>query len=105
MVVDTPMTVSILTFGEFGLCRYDWRHCPQSVGKRSTRVKRDLTTTGLAGLAVLLLGVVVALQLTVHDPRHVLLTVVGSWGLLSLPVALLFGHFSKASEDRNGSDD
>ena len=99
------MTVGILNVGEHGWCRYDRRYRPQSVGKRSNRVKRDLTTTGLAGLTVILLGIVVALQLTVHDPRHVLLTVVGSWGLLSLPVALLFGHFSKTREDRNGNDD
>ena len=99
------MTAGILKFGESIWCRYDPRHGPQSVGKRSDRVKKDLTTTGLAGLAVLLLGIVVALQLTVHDPRHVLLTVVGSWGLLSLPVALLFGHFSKTGEDRNSRDD
>ena len=99
------MTVGILKFGESIWCRYDPRHGPQSVGKRSDRVKKDLTTTGLAGLAVLLLGIVVALQLTVHDPRHVLLTVVGSWGLLSLPVALLFGHFSKTGQDRNNPDD
>ena len=68
-------------------------------------MNKDLTTTGLAALAVLLLGIVVALQLTVHDPRHVLLTVVGCWGLLSLPVALLFGHFSRTGEDRQGSEE
>jgi hypothetical protein len=99
------MTVGIVDFGESTWRQYDPGHGPQSVGKRSDRVKKDLTTTGLAGLAVLLLGIVVVLQLTVHDPRHVLLTVVASWGLLSLPVALLFGHFSKSGEDRNGRDD
>ena len=68
-------------------------------------MKRDLTTTGLAGLAVLLLAVVVVLQLTVHDPRHVLLAVVVSWGLPSVPVAMLFGHLSTSGDDASGGED
>jgi len=95
----------MVPIGDFGRWDSRPRRSLQSVGKRSDRVKKDLTTTGLAGLAVVLLGIVVALQLTVHDPRHVLLTVVGSWGLLSVPVALLFGHFSKTGEDANSRDD
>ena len=42
-----------------------------------------------------MLAVLVALQLTVHDPHHVLLTAVGSWGILSLPIGLLVGHFAR----------
>jgi len=62
------------------------------------RAKRFLARTGLAGSSVAMLTVAVYLQLTVHDPRHVLLTALGSWGLLSLPIGLLVGHFA-LSED------
>ena len=55
-------------------------------------MKGHLTTTALAGTAIALLGAIAALQLTVHDPRHILLTAVASWGVLSLPVGLLVGH-------------
>jgi hypothetical protein len=61
-------------------------------------MKRLLAKAGLAGSSVAMLSVAVFLQLTVHDPRHVLLTVLGSWGLLSLPIGLLVGHFA-LSED------
>jgi len=63
-----------------------------------TRAKRFLAKTGLAGSTIAMLVVAVSLQLTVHDPRHVLLTALGSWGLLSLPIGLLVGHFA-LSED------
>ena len=63
-----------------------------------TRAKRFLAKAGLAGSTIAMLAVAVALQLTVHDPRHVLLTALGSWGLLSLPIGLLVGHFA-LSED------
>jgi hypothetical protein len=62
------------------------------------RAKRFLARTGLAGSSVAILAVAVFLQLNVHDPRHVLLTALGSWGLLSLPIGLLVGHFA-LSED------
>jgi hypothetical protein len=62
------------------------------------RAKRFLAKTGLAGSSVAMLAIAVFLQLTVHDPRHVLLTALGSWGLLSLPIGLLVGHFA-LSED------
>ena len=62
------------------------------------RAKRFLAKTGLAGSTIAMLAIAVFLQLTVHDPRHVLLTALGSWGLLSLPIGLLVGHFA-LSED------
>ncbi len=52
----------------------------------------------MAGSSIGMLALAVFLQLTVHDPRHVLLTVLGSWGLLSLPIGLLVGHCA-LSED------
>jgi hypothetical protein len=63
-----------------------------------TRVRRFLAKTGLAGTTILMLATAVFLQLTVHDPRHVLLTALASWGILSLPIGLLVGHFA-LSED------
>jgi hypothetical protein len=63
-----------------------------------TKVKRLLVKTGLAGSTILMLAIVAFLQLTVHDPRHVLLTALLSWGVLSLPIGLLVGHFA-LSED------
>jgi len=68
-------------------------------------VKGHLTTTALAGLTTALLGGVVFLQLTVHDPDHVLLTAVASWGLLSLPVGLLVGHCALGHGSSAGEDD
>ena len=62
------------------------------------RAKRLLAKAGLAGSTIAMLAIAVFLQLTVHDPRHVLLTALGSWGLLSLPIGLLVGHFA-LSED------
>ena len=50
------------------------------------------TTVGLSALAIALGGVVVALQLEVHDPRHVLLKAVFLWGGLALVLGLLVGH-------------
>jgi hypothetical protein len=62
------------------------------------KVKRFLAKTGLVGSAIVMAAVAVYLQLTVHDPRHVLMTALGSWGLLSLPIGFLVGHFA-LSED------
>lgn len=62
------------------------------------RAKRLLARTGLAGTTIAMLAMAACLQLTVHDPRHVLLTALGSWGLLSLPIGLLVGHCA-LSED------
>ena len=64
----------------------------------ASKVKGHLTTTALIGFTLVLLGAVVFLQLTVHDPDHVLLTLVGSWGLLSLPVGLLVGHAARGAD-------
>lgn len=61
-------------------------------------LKRFLAKTGLAGTTILMLAIAAFLQLTVHDPRHVLLTALASWGVLSLPIGLLVGHFA-LSED------
>ncbi len=57
-----------------------------------SRLKQVLATAGLASATVGLIGLVAFLQLTVHDPRHVLLTVVTGWGVLSLAVGLVVGH-------------
>ncbi len=73
--------------------------------QRSTTVKGHLTTTALAVLTLALLGAVVTLQLTVHDPAHVLLTAVACWGLLSLPVGLLVGHAALGGGADSGEDD
>ena len=67
-------------------------------------MRGHLTTTALLGFTLALLGVVVFLQMTIHDPDHVLFTACASWGLLSLPVGLLAGHAAlgggaDASED------
>ncbi len=62
------------------------------------RVKRLLARTGLAGSILAMLGAAAFAQMTMHDPRHVLLTALGSWGLLSLPIGLLVGHCA-LSED------
>lgn len=62
------------------------------------RAKRFLARTCLAGSSIGMLALAIFLQLTVHDPRHVLLTALGSWGLLSLPIGLLVGHCA-LSED------
>ena len=50
------------------------------------------TTAGLSALAIALGGLVVVLQLEVHDPRHVLLKAVFLWGGLALLLGLLIGH-------------
>lgn len=68
-------------------------------------MKGHLTTTALAGVTVALLSALVALQVTVHDPRHVLLTAVASWGLLSLLVGLLVGHCALGGGAAVGEDD
>jgi hypothetical protein len=62
------------------------------------KVKHFLASTGLIGTAIAMTVIAVYLQLTVHDPRHVLMTALGSWGLLSLPIGLLVGHLA-LSED------
>jgi hypothetical protein len=62
------------------------------------KAKRLLAKTGLVGSSIAMLGTAIFLQLTVHDPRHVLITALGSWGLLSLPIGLLVGHCA-LSED------
>jgi len=59
------------------------------------RVKGRSTAIALSGIAFAMLAILVVLQLTVHDPHHVLLTAVGSWGILSLPIGLLVGHFAR----------
>jgi hypothetical protein len=56
------------------------------------RVKGLFDRMSAAFIAVAMIAIAAFLQLTVHDPHHVLLTVLGSWGLLSLPVGLLVGH-------------
>ena len=68
-------------------------------------MKGHLTTTALAGFTLALLGAIAFLQLTVHDPDHVLLTAVASWGLLSLPVGLLVGHCALGGSSALGEDD
>ncbi len=68
-------------------------------------MKGHLTTTALAGVTIALLGGIVVLQLTVHDPDHVLLTAVASWGLLSLPVGLLVGHCALGSSRGSGEEE
>ena len=62
------------------------------------KVMRFLAKTSLASTAIAMAAIAIYLQLTVHDPRHVLMTALGSWGLLSLPIGLLVGHFA-LSED------
>ena len=62
------------------------------------KVKRLLGTTSLAGVTIALIGAGIFAQLTVHDPHHVLLISLASWGVLSLPVGLLVGHCA-LSED------
>ncbi|HSU07468.1 MAG TPA: hypothetical protein VLI93_18035 [Acetobacteraceae bacterium] len=62
------------------------------------RVKHILARASLASTTIALIGLVASLQLTVHDPRHVLLTALASWGVLSLAVGLLVGHCA-LSED------
>lgn len=57
-----------------------------------SRVKQGIATAGLAASIVGLIALVAFLQLTVHDPKHVLLTVVTGWGVLSLAVGLVVGH-------------
>jgi hypothetical protein len=66
--------------------------------QKMNRVKWLLAKIGLAGTTIVLTGTAVFLQLTVHDPHHVLLTALGTWGILSLPIGLLVGHFA-LSED------
>ena len=61
-------------------------------------LRRMLGRSGLVGIAFGLAGLAAYLQLTVHDPHHILLTILGSWGMLSLPIGLLVGHFA-LSED------
>lgn len=68
-------------------------------------MRGHLTTTALAGVTIALLGAIAALQLTVHDPNHVLLTAVASWGLLSLPVGLLVGHCALGDSSSVGEED
>jgi hypothetical protein len=68
-------------------------------------VKGHQTTTALAGLAIALLGALAFLQMTVHDPRHVLLTAVASWGFLSLPIGLLVGHCALGGPTAAGEDE
>lgn len=63
------------------------------------RTRRLLASISLPGLTLLLGGTTVLLQLNVHDPRHVLLTLIVLWGVLSLPVGLLVGHLA-LGEDR-----
>jgi len=61
--------------------------------------RRFLATATLTGTTLGLIGLTVFLQLTVHDPRHILLTGLAAWGVLSIPVGLLVGH-AALSEDR-----
>ncbi len=63
------------------------------------RVRRLLATGSLTATTLTLIGVTAYLQLTVHDPRHVLLTSLGLWGVLSIPIGLLVGH-AALGEDR-----
>ncbi len=56
------------------------------------QVKSLVSRMSVAFIALAMAGVAAFLQLTVHDPHHVLLTALGSWGLLSLPIGLLVGH-------------
>ena len=60
-------------------------------------MKGRSTAIALSGIAFAMLAILVVLQLTVHDPHHVLLTAVGSWGILSLPIGLLVGHFARGT--------
>ena len=62
------------------------------------KVKRVLATTSLAGVMIALIGAGIIVQLMVHDPRHVLLISLATWGVMSLPVGLLVGHCA-LSED------
>ena len=62
------------------------------------RLRRLFATPTLSGAAAALIGIAAYLQLTVHDPRHVLLTALALWAALSLPVGLLVGH-AALSED------
>ena len=63
------------------------------------RTRRLLATISLPGITLLLGGATALLQMNVHDPRHVLLTMIILWGVLSLPVGLLVGHLA-LGEDR-----
>lgn len=64
-----------------------------------SRMKQVLATASLASATVGLIALVAFLQLTVHDPQHVLLTVVTGWGVLSLAVGLLVGHCALSEYD------
>ncbi len=63
------------------------------------RTRRLLASISLPGITLLLGATTVLLQENVHDPRHVLLTLIALWGVLSLPVGLLVGHLA-IGEDR-----
>lgn len=63
------------------------------------RLRRIFATPALSAGAAVPIGVAAYLQLTVHDPRHVLLVGLALWGALSLPIGLLVGH-AALSEDR-----
>jgi len=98
------MTVTTVKSGSSRNARAS-RSTRTATSKRSEKVKGHLTTTALAGLTIALLGAIAILQLTVHDPDHVLLTAVASWGLLSLPVGLLVGHCALGSGSGAGEED
>jgi hypothetical protein len=68
-------------------------------------MKGHLTTAALAGVSLALLGAIAALQMTVHDPQHVLLTAVATWGALSLPVGLLVGHCALGGGTAQGDEE
>ena len=64
------------------------------------RTRHLIATISLPGITLILGATTVLLQMNVHDPKHVLLTTIALWGLLSLPVGLLVGHLALGEDGR-----
>ncbi len=68
-------------------------------------MKGQITVVALSSLALALLGTVVALQLTVHDPHHLLLSGVVLWCVLALALGVLIGHGAHRGGEPSMIDD